>query len=42
MSVRIGLYGAERTIIDAFRTRDMNGPEQANEALKRWLCRPGF
>lgn len=39
--IRIGLYGAERTIIDAFRTRHLNGPEQANEALKRWLRRPG-
>ena len=39
--IRIGLYGAERTIIDAFRTRHTYGPEQANEALKRWLRRPG-
>ena len=39
--IRIGLYGAERTIIDAFRTRYKNGPEEANEALKRWLRRSG-
>ncbi|TFB68080.1 hypothetical protein E3O06_16315 [Cryobacterium glaciale] len=39
--IRIGLYSAERTIIDVFRTGHMTGPEHANEALKRWLRRPG-
>ena len=37
----IGLYSAERTIIDAFRLRHDLGPETANEALKRWLRRRG-
>lgn len=34
---RIGLYLPERCIIDAFRMRNLEGPELANEALKRWL-----
>jgi hypothetical protein len=35
-----GLYGPERSIIDAFRLRRLEGPELGNEALKRWLtCR---
>lgn len=38
---RIGLYGAERSIIDAFRLRHQEGPELAHEALKRWLGRRG-
>jgi hypothetical protein len=33
----IGLYSAERSIIDAFRMRNLEGPELANGALKRWL-----
>ncbi|WP_402468961.1 type IV toxin-antitoxin system AbiEi family antitoxin domain-containing protein [Isoptericola aurantiacus] len=33
----IGLYSAERSIIDAFRMRSLEGPELANESLKRWL-----
>jgi len=33
----IGLYSAERSIIDAFRMRHIEGPELANGALKRWL-----
>ncbi|WP_225220239.1 type IV toxin-antitoxin system AbiEi family antitoxin domain-containing protein [Oerskovia merdavium] len=33
----IGLYSAERSIIDAFRMRNIEGPELANESLKRWL-----
>jgi predicted transcriptional regulator of viral defense system len=37
----IGLYGAKRTIIDAFRLRHLVGGDIANEALKRWLRRPG-
>lgn len=39
--VRIGLYGPERSIIDAFRLRHQEGPELAHEALKRWLGRRG-
>lgn len=38
---RIGLYSAERSICDAFRIRHFEGSEQAVEALKRWLRRPG-
>lgn len=37
----IGLYSAERSIIDAFRMRHLEGAELANEALKRWLRRGG-
>ena len=37
----IGLYGAERTIIDTFRLRHLTGSDIANEALKRWLRIPG-
>jgi hypothetical protein len=39
--VSIGLYTAERSIIDAFRTRGHGGTELAHEALKRWLRKPG-
>ena len=35
----IGLYGAERSIIDAFRLRHYEGPDVAHEALRRWLRR---
>lgn len=37
----IGLYSAERTIIDTFRLRHEIGSDIANEALKRWLRRRG-
>ncbi|MFC0532808.1 type IV toxin-antitoxin system AbiEi family antitoxin domain-containing protein [Phytohabitans kaempferiae] len=37
----IGLYGPERTIIDAIRLRHQEGPELGYNALKRWLARPG-
>jgi predicted transcriptional regulator of viral defense system len=37
----IGLYSAERSILDAFRTRGTEGPELAHEALRRWLRRRG-
>ncbi len=33
----IGIYEPERSICDAFRLRHLNGYEEANEALKRWL-----
>jgi hypothetical protein len=39
--VSIGLYGAERSIIDAFRLRYREGPDLAHEALRRWLRRRG-
>ncbi|MCK2240589.1 MULTISPECIES: hypothetical protein [unclassified Crossiella] len=37
----IGIYNAERCLLDAFRLRRWEGPELANEALRRWLRRPG-
>ena len=37
----IGLYSAERSIVDAFRLRGREGHELAHEALKRWLLRRG-
>lgn len=33
----IGIYSAERSIIDAFRMRHLEGGDLAIEALKRWL-----
>jgi len=38
---RIGLYSAERSIVDAFRLRYLEGADLANEALRRWLRRRG-
>lgn len=37
----IGIYSPERSIIDAFRMRHLEGADLANEALKRWLRRGG-
>lgn len=37
----IGIYGAERSIVDAFRTRGTSGSELAYESLKQWLRRRG-
>ncbi len=37
----VGIYGPERSICDAFRLRYLNGYEEANEALKRWLRQSG-
>lgn len=39
--VRVGLYAAERCIVDAFRLRHQTGEDLAIEALRRWLRRPG-
>ena len=33
----IGLYSVERSIVDAYRMRHLDGADLANEALKRWL-----
>lgn len=33
----LGVYGPERSIVDAFRLRHLEGSEVAVEALKRWL-----
>jgi predicted transcriptional regulator of viral defense system len=37
----IGLYTAERSIVDAFRLRHQEGTELAHGALKEWLRRRG-
>jgi predicted transcriptional regulator of viral defense system len=37
----IGIYGAERCIIDCFRLRHQEGAELAVEALRTWLRRSG-
>ncbi|MGF1645521.1 MAG: type IV toxin-antitoxin system AbiEi family antitoxin domain-containing protein [Kineosporiaceae bacterium] len=37
----MGLYTAERSIIDAFRLRHQEGTELAHAALKEWLRRRG-
>lgn len=39
--VSIGLYSAERTIVDVFRLRGREGRDVANEALRRWIRRRG-
>lgn len=38
---RIGLYSAERSLVDAFRLRSLTGYELAVEALRAWLKRRG-
>lgn len=40
-ATRIGIYSPERSIIDAFRFREDEGPELGHEALRRWLRRGG-
>lgn len=37
----LGLYSPERSLIDAIRLGHQHGQEQAWEALRRWLRRPG-
>lgn len=37
----IGLYSEERSVIDAYRMRHLDGPDLAHESLKRWLRRGG-
>ena len=37
----IGLYSAERSLIDVIRLRHQQGPEVAWETLRRWLRRKG-
>lgn len=37
----IGIYSAERSVIDAYRMRHLEGADLAHEALKRWLRRGG-
>jgi hypothetical protein len=37
----LGIYSAERSIIDVIRLRHREGSDVAWEALRRWLSRPG-
>ena len=37
----IGLYSAERSIVDSFRLTHQQGSEAAHEALRRWLREGG-
>ena len=37
----LGLYSAERSLVDAIRLRHGQGSDLAWEALRRWLNRPG-
>ena len=37
----LGLYSAERSLVDVVRLRHDQGPDQAWEALRRWLARAG-
>lgn len=39
--IALGIYNAERTIVDLFRLRHQEGDELAVEALRRWLKTPG-
>jgi predicted transcriptional regulator of viral defense system len=39
--VSVGLYSAERSLVDAIRLRHREGSETAWEALRRWLRRRG-
>jgi hypothetical protein len=39
--ILIGLYSAERSIVDAYRLRGREGHSVANEALRRWLRQRG-
>ncbi|WP_203433254.1 type IV toxin-antitoxin system AbiEi family antitoxin domain-containing protein [Jiangella asiatica] len=39
--LQLGLYNAERTIVDTFRLRHLTGSDEAYEALRRWLSRRG-
>jgi predicted transcriptional regulator of viral defense system len=37
----VGIYSAERSLVDIVRTRHLQGSDVAWEALRRWLRRPG-
>jgi len=39
--LQLGVYSAERAIVDAFRLRHLQGEDEAYEALRRWLRRRG-
>jgi hypothetical protein len=38
---RVGIYSAERSIVDAFRMRGHVGPDVGREALRTWVRRRG-
>jgi hypothetical protein len=38
--VPLGIYSAERSLVDVIRLRHDQGADQAWEALRRWLARP--
>lgn len=40
-AVSVGIYNAERAIIDTVRLRHLQGPEVAYEAIRRYLQEPG-
>lgn len=37
----LGIYSAERSLVDIVRTRHLQGSDLAWEALRRWLRQPG-
>jgi len=37
----IGTYNPARSIVDAFRLRHLYGEDQAVDALRRWIAKPG-
>jgi hypothetical protein len=37
----MGVYNAERTLVDTFRMRHIRGDDETYEALRRWLRHPG-
>lgn len=37
----LGIYSAERSLVDIIRTRHLHGSDIAWEALRRWLRQPG-
>jgi len=39
--LHLGIYSAERCIVDVFRLRHLEGRDLAHHALKTWLRRPG-
>jgi hypothetical protein len=39
--VPLGIYSAERSLVDIVRTRHLQGSDLAWEALRRWLRQPG-
>jgi predicted transcriptional regulator of viral defense system len=39
--LKIGIYNPARSVVDAFRLRHLYGEDQAVEALRRWIVKPG-